>query len=97
MSFAGRTVLDKCIAVVFPITAFVAAGFEHSIANMYFYSIAGVLKVSGHPLPKNAELINIPGALHNLIAVIMGNIIGGSLLVALIYWIIYRRKRPKLS
>jgi formate transporter len=97
MSFAGRTILDKCIAVVFPVTAFVAAGFEHSIANMYFYSIAGLLKMGGHPLPNNAELIGIPGALHNLITVIMGNVIGGSLLVALIYWIIYRRKRPKLS
>jgi formate/nitrite transporter len=92
MSFAGRTVLDKCIAVIFPVTAFV-----HSIANLYYYSIAGLLKMNGHPLPNNAEFISIPGALHNLVPVIMGNVIGGSLLVAVIYWIIYRRKRPKLG
>lgn len=95
MSFAGRTVLDKCITVIFPVSAFVAAGFEHSIANMYFYSIAGLLKLSGHPLPNNAELISIPGAFYNLAPVIMGNIIGGSLLVALIYWIIYCISTPK--
>lgn len=97
MSFAGRTVLDKCIAVIFPVTAFVAAGFEHSIANLYFYSIAGLLKMNGHPLPNNAEFISIPCALHNLIPVIMGNVIGGSLFVALIYWIIYRQKRQRIS
>lgn len=92
MSFAGRSIFDKCIAVVFPVTAFVAAGFEHSIANMYFYSIAGLLKMSGQPLPSNAELISISAAFHNLIPVIMGNIIGGSLLVAFIYWMIYCKK-----
>jgi formate/nitrite transporter len=94
MSFAGRTILDKCIAVTFPVAAFVAAGFEHSIANMYFYAIAGLLKASGHPLPSNAEFISISGALHNFIPVIMGNIIGGSLLVAFIYWVIYHRNKP---
>lgn len=91
MSFAGRTVLDKCIVIIFPITAFVAAGFEHSIANMYFYSIAILLKISGHNLPINGELISISGMLNNLVPVILGNIVGGSLLVALIYWVIYRR------
>jgi formate transporter len=97
MSFAGRTVLDKCIAVIFPVVAFVAAGFEHSVANIYFYSIAGLLRLSGKPLPNNADLININSALQNLIPVIIGNIIGGSLLVALIYWIIYRRNASKLN
>ena len=91
MSFAGRSVIDKCIAIAFPITAFVVSGFEHSIANIYFYAVAILLKANGHLLPSNGELIGISGPLHNLIPVILGNIIGGSLLVALIYWVIYHR------
>lgn len=91
MSFAGRSVIDKCIAITFPVTAFVTSGFEHSIANMYFYVVAILLRANVQHLPSNAELIDISGALHNLIPVILGNIIGGSLLVALIYWVIYRR------
>jgi formate transporter len=91
MSFAGRSVIDKCIAITFPITAFVVSGFEHSIANMYFYAVAILLKANGHLLPSNGELVGILGALHNLIPVILGNIIGGSCLVSLIYWIIYCR------
>ena len=47
MALAGRSVTDKAIAIVFPITAFVAAGFEHSIANMYFFPLAMLL---GAPL-----------------------------------------------
>lgn len=91
MSFAGRSVIDKCIAITFPITAFVVSGFEHSIANMYFYTVAILLKANGHLLPSNGELIGISGVLHNLIPVILGNIIGGGFLVALIYWVIYCR------
>jgi formate/nitrite transporter len=92
MSFAGRTVTDKCLVIIFPITAFVAAGFEHSIANMYFYSIAIFLKMGGHHLPINGDVISISGMLNNLVPVVLGNILGGSVLVALIYWLIYRRK-----
>ena len=95
MSFAGRSVIDKCIAITFPVTAFVTSGFEHSIANMYFYVVAILLRANVQHLPSNAELIDISGALHNLIPVILGNIIGGSLLVALIYWVIYRRNIHK--
>jgi formate transporter len=84
MASAGRSVADKAVAIVFPITAFVAAGFEHSIANMYFFPLAMLL---GAPL----------GALDmaaNLVPVIAGNIVGGSVLVALVYWTIYLRPRP---
>jgi formate/nitrite transporter FocA (FNT family) len=84
MSIAGRTVTDKMLAIVFPITAFVAAGFEHSIANMYFFPLAMLL---GAPLDAG-------DVLHNLLAVIAGNIVGGSVLVALVYWTIYLRSSP---
>ena len=81
MALAGRSVTDKVLAIVFPITAFVAAGFEHSIANMYFFPLA---IVQGAPLGAG-DLVR------NLVPVIAGNIIGGSVLVAGLYWTIYLR------
>ncbi len=91
MAFAGRSVVDKFIAIVFPISAFVAAGFEHSIANMYLIPLAMMLKASGAALPAAYDAITFAGMLRNLVPVIAGNIIGGSVLVALVYHIIYRR------
>jgi formate/nitrite transporter len=81
MGLAGRSVTDKVLAIVFPITAFVAAGFEHSIANMYFFPLAIAL---GAPLGAG-------DLLRNLLPVIAGNIVGGSVLVALVYWVLYLR------
>jgi formate transporter len=81
MAMAGRSVSDKAVAIVFPITAFVAAGFEHSIANMYFFPLAMLL---GAPL-------SVADMARNLLPVIAGNLVGGSVLVALVYWLIYLR------
>ncbi len=81
MAMAGRSVVDKAVAIVFPITAFVAAGFEHSIANMYFFPLAMLL---------DAPLTGLD-VLRNLGVVIAGNLVGGSVLVALVYWVIYLR------
>ncbi|HJV60132.1 MAG TPA: formate/nitrite transporter family protein, partial [Albitalea sp.] len=81
MALAGRSVTDKAVAIVFPVTAFVAAGFEHSIANMYFMPLAMLLGAPLGPL----DLV------HNLVPVIAGNIFGGSVLVALVYYVIYVR------
>jgi formate transporter len=81
MALAGRSVTDKAIAIVFPITAFVAAGFEHSIANMYFFPLA---MLAGAPL-------GWYDFARNLVPVIAGNIVGGSVLVALVYYVIYLR------
>lgn len=91
MALAGRSVVDKFIAIVLPISAFVAAGFEHSIANMYFFPLALMLKASGAGLPPGAEAITMYAMLRNLGPVILGNIVGGSVLVALVYHVIYRR------
>jgi formate/nitrite transporter len=93
MAFAGRSVTDKFIAIVFPISAFVAAGFEHSIANMYFIPLALLQQASAPLALPGAELIDIAHMLQNLAAVILGNIIGGSVLVALVYHVIYHRGR----
>ncbi len=95
MAFAGRSVIDKFIAIVFPISAFVAAGFEHSIANMFIIPLAMMLKASGPPLPAAYDAINAMGLIGNLVPVIAGNIIGGSVLVALVYHLIYRRPATK--
>ena len=78
---AGHSVTDKVLGVVFPIAAFVAAGFEHSIANVWLFAYAALL---GAPLGWG-------DALRNLVPVVAGNIVGGSLLVALVYWVIYLR------
>jgi formate/nitrite transporter len=91
MALAGRSVVDRFVAIVFPISAFVAAGFEHSIANMYFFQLALVLKWHGLALPPGGDAITLAGMLGNLGPVIAGNIVGGSVFVALVYWVIYRR------
>ena len=91
MVLAGRSVVDKFAAIVLPISAFVAAGFEHSIANMYFFPLALLLKAAGAALPAGGEAITVYAMLRNLVPVILGNIVGGSVLVALVYYVIYRR------
>lgn len=91
MVLAGRTVVDKFVAILLPISAFVAAGFEHSIANMYFFPLALLLKESGAALPAGAEMITVYAMFRNLVPVIIGNIVGGSVLVALVYYVVYIR------
>jgi len=91
MALAGRSVIDKAVAIIFPISAFVAAGFEHSIANMYFFPMAMMIEAYGD-VGTHTDVISWMGMMQNLIPVIMGNLIGGSVLVGLVYHIIYRRK-----
>jgi len=93
MVLAGRSVVDKFFAIVLPVSAFVAAGFEHSIANMYFFPLALLLKESGIALPAGADAITVYAMLRNLVTVILGNIFGGSVLVALVYYVIYIRPK----
>jgi formate transporter len=89
MTLAGRSVVDKFVAVLMPVSAFVAAGFEHSIANMYFLPLAMMLQAAaGAP-------VQVSGLWTNLVPVIAGNIVGGSVLVALVYYVIYRRPAAK--
>lgn len=90
MAFAGRTVIDKAIAIVFPISAFVAAGFEHCIANMYIIPLA-MLEKFFNTTSLVAETVTWVGFFNNLLPVILGNLVGGSLLVGIVYHVIYRR------
>jgi formate/nitrite transporter len=85
LTMAGRSVADKFFAVLLPISAFVAAGFEHSIANMYFIPLGMMLQAAA------GEPVELAGLFRNLVPVIAGNIAGGSVLVALVYHVIYRR------
>jgi formate/nitrite transporter len=79
MCFAAHDVPGKVLVILFPISAFVALGFEHSVANMYLLPI-GMLHAGSFPV--------LP-ALSNLLFVTAGNIVGGGVLVALVYWLVY--------
>ncbi len=86
MAMGCRSVVDKIVAILFPITAFVALGFEHSIANWF-------LLPYGMALDTN-QVILWSGALRNLTASTLGNIMGGTILVAAVYWLAFLRNRP---
>jgi formate/nitrite transporter len=85
LCMGARSVTDKVLATVFPITAFVACGFEHSVANMYFLPI-GVALAAGTSAP-----LSVADAVSNLALVTLGNVLGGTILVALVYWSVYLR------
>ena len=92
LAYAGRSVTDKIVGLILPISAFVAAGFEHCIANMYFLPLAWLQTVIGDvPAGFDASLITMPGIIHNLVPVTLGNIVGGSGFVGFVYWVIYRK------
>jgi formate transporter len=92
LAYAGRSVTDKIVGLILPISAFVAAGFEHCIANMYFLPLAWLLTTAGKvPAGFDPSLITIPGIIHNLVPVTLGNILGGAGMIGLVYWTIYRK------
>jgi formate transporter len=100
LSYAARSVTDKVLAVLFPISAFVAAGFEHSVANMYFLPVGLLVKQAGSDsfwgstgarAGDYPELSWTNMLLGNLVPVTIGNIFGGAVMVGLAYWLIYRR------
>jgi formate/nitrite transporter len=101
LSLGARSTTDKVAAVIFPVSAFVAAGFEHSVANMYFIPVA-LLIVEFAPAefwsaigrtPADYAGIGWGGLVGNLIPVTLGNIVGGGVLVGAVYWFIYLRRR----
>jgi len=101
LCYSARTVTGKILAIIPPISCFVAAGFEHSVANMYFIPVSLFVKGGGDP--KFFEMIGkTPGSyphltwgnffIGNLLPVTIGNIIGGAVMVGLVYWFIYLRQ-----
>jgi formate/nitrite transporter len=92
LAYAGRSVADKMAGLVLPVAAFVAAGFEHCVANMYFLPLAYVLVQTGHaPAGLDVSMITLPGIVHNLIPATLGNIVGGAGFVGFVYWAVYRK------
>ena len=105
LTFSARSTVDKIAAIVFPITAFVAAGFEHSIANMYFIPYALFIKMFdtdfiakvADKVPNLDKLTWQAFWINNLLPVTIGNIIGGAVLVAAVYWAIFLRASKPAS
>jgi formate/nitrite transporter len=101
MSFGARSIADKVVVIVPPITAFVAAGFEHSIANLYLLPYGLAIKSWAAPefwTAIGASAADYPaltagGTIHNVAVATIGNLIGGSLLVGAVYWFVYLRRR----
>jgi formate transporter len=103
MCFSARTNVDRVVTIIPPITAFVAAGFEHSIANVYFIPMGLFIKL-GAPeafwmsIGKTAnDFLSLTWEnffIGNLLPVTIGNIIGRSIMVAAVYWFVYLRKKP---
>jgi formate transporter len=104
LTYSCRTTTDKILAVVAPIAAFVAAGFEHSVANMYFIPMAllirsfapdGFWSAIGQTADAYPMLTWQRFLIHNLLPVTLGNVLGGAGLVGLVYWFVYLRAEPK--
>lgn len=101
LAYGARTTADKIMAIVFPVSAFVVAGFEHSVANMYFIPLGLFIKAWAPAAmwtqigatSVNYAALTWAGLVDNLIPVTLGNIIGGGGLVGLVYWFVYLRKR----
>jgi formate/nitrite transporter len=101
MSFGGRSTTDKVVVIVPPIAAFVAAGFEHSIANLYLLPYALAIKAWAGAefwaaIGQGAAAypsLTLGGTVHNIAVATLGNLIGGSLMVGAVYWFVYLRPR----
>jgi formate/nitrite transporter len=101
LAFGARSTTDKVLALLFPVSAFVVAGFEHSVANMYLIPLGLFIKawapaalwaeIGGNAA--NYAALTWPAFFVSLIPVTIGNIIGGGVLVGLVYWFIYLRPR----
>ncbi len=106
LTYSARTTFGRIAAIIFPISGFVAAGFEHCVANMYFIPFAIFIK-GGAPDAfwqsigtTAASYDNLTWGsffLNNLLPVTIGNMIGGVVFVALVYWVIYLRNKQTLS
>ena len=101
MSFGARSATDKVMVIVPPIAAFVAAGFEHSVANLYFLPYALAIKYGAGPefwsaigrTAADYAALDLANTVHNVAVATIGNTIGGSVMVGAVYWFVYLRHR----
>ena len=91
IGFGARSTTDKVVGILLPITAFVACGFEHCVANMFFLPMGVVLNAAGYATTVSVDALTIQGVLYNLSTVTVGNAVGGAL-VGLAYWFVYHKK-----
>jgi len=104
MTYSARTTADRVLAIVLPISAFVATGFEHSIANMYFVPLGifvatfDLAFVAASGIGVQAESLTWTGfVVRNLVPVTIGNVVGGSLLVGAVYWFVFLHPRTRVN
>ena len=91
IGFGARTVVDKVIGILLPISAFVACGFEHCVANMFFLPMGLLAKTSGFA-QIDASALDLGSIFYNISAATLGNIVGGAVFVGLAYWFVYKTK-----
>lgn len=96
ISFSAKTVVDKFFGILLPITGFVACGFEHCVANMFFLPMGLLMKLTAtHSADfdlASASALDVAGIATNIGIVTLGNLIGGVVLVGLVYWAAYHKK-----
>lgn len=105
LTYSARTTTDRILAIVPPVTVFVAAGFEHSVANMFILPLGLMIKAwapeafwaSIGQSPASFDTLTLAGFIGNLVPVTIGNVIGGGVMVGAVYWFIYLRKRHSRS
>lgn len=101
MTLSARTAAGKMMACILPVAAFVVAGFEHSVANMYLLPVAYMIKSTAGTefwqaigyTAADFDKINLPYILMNLVPVTIGNIIGGGVMVGLSKWFVHLRAK----
>jgi formate transporter len=100
LTYSARSVTDKILAIIFPISAFVAVGFEHSVANMFFLPMGVLIREqgsdeffasSGTAASDYPDVSWANAIVDNLLPVTIGNVIGGAVMVGLVYWLVYVR------
>lgn len=100
LAYSARTTVDRIVCVSLPVAAFVASGFEHCIANLFFLPLALFVRADADAsfwtaigkTPADYATVDVAGLIGNLVPVTLGNVVGGAGLVGLVYWAAYLRK-----
>jgi len=105
LTYSARSTTDRILAIVPPVAAFVAMGFEHSIANLFFIPVAIAIKAvappefwsAAHLDPNAFASVDLAGLVANQVPVLLGNVVGGAVFVAAVYWLVFLRGNPDAS
>ena len=105
LTYSARSTTDRILAIVPPVAAFVAMGFEHSIANLFFIPVAIAIRAVAPPEfwtathldPAAFASVDVGGLVANQVPVLLGNVVGGAVFVAAIYWLVFLRGNPAAS